>query len=282
MDELQLLLSPWRGSLSSWLFFVAGYIGLRCLWQARTRAGHAQRETVAIGLGCLAMGGGLFIPALGSIPVFSLMALSLIAGAYRPVRAWPRQLLLAIGSAGLIASTLVMLLGFSVGFGQGPSMWPTAPRSLSWLVVERGKLPERGERVEFGVPTTQGSLDEMLGWPSGRYHKRVIGLPGDVVAIDRQGLTVNGRRMIDCKTALASSEASPLLHGTWLCVGEARQAQQWAAVWGEADLWDLEPRKWTVPQGHYWVLGDNAVESADSRLRGAIPAEWISGVVLDL
>ena len=41
------------------------------------------------------------------------------------------------------------------------------------------------------------------------------------------------------------------------------------------------PRPITVPDGHYFMLGDNRGASDDSRFWGPVPLEWILGRVED-
>jgi signal peptidase I len=77
--------------------------------------------------------------------------------------------------------------------------------------------------------------------------KRVIGVPGDDIDIHDGEVWVNGKRLDDGReTALRGSTRFPL----------------------------------QVPEGHYFVLGDNRNASNDSRAFGFVPAEDIIGRVL--
>ena len=78
------------------------------------------------------------------------------------------------------------------------------------------------------------------------YLKRVIGLPGDNVALERGTVFVDGR------------------------VLEEPYAPQ-------HDLSDVPPQ--TVPADSLYVLGDNRGDSDDSRFWGPVPATWIIGQV---
>jgi signal peptidase I len=78
--------------------------------------------------------------------------------------------------------------------------------------------------------------------------KRVVGLPGDVLAMVNGHVIRNGKREAD---AYAQS-----------CSGAC-----------------TFPKPITVPAGDYYVLGDNRGASADSRLYGPIPRAWIIGTL---
>ena len=79
------------------------------------------------------------------------------------------------------------------------------------------------------------------------YIKRIVALPGESVAI-RDGLAIVDGRPLEEPWARA-------------CAG------------GECDL----PRPIVVPEGHFFVLGDNRGASLDSRAWGPLPRGWIIG-----
>jgi signal peptidase I len=112
---------------------------------------------------------------------------------------------------------------------------------------------ERGDIVVFQPPPGY----EQGGVP---FIKRVIGLPGDTVSLD------NGRVYLTppggSRTQLAESYL--VRDGT----GRAADTLPKDAE-GTAD--------WTVPDGHYFVMGDNRPESQDSRFFGPIERELIVG-----
>jgi signal peptidase I len=78
--------------------------------------------------------------------------------------------------------------------------------------------------------------------------KRIIGLPGDVVSEHTGVIHINGDRLIE--PYIAPSRRGHDTH-TW-------------------------PR---VAPGHYFVLGDNRMESCDSRTWGTVPRDNLIGPV---
>jgi signal peptidase I len=80
--------------------------------------------------------------------------------------------------------------------------------------------------------------------------KRVVGLPGDRLAIVNGHVIRNGRRESD-------SYAVP-------CAGNAVCAF---------------PRTIVVPRGDYYMMGDNRPDSQDSRFWGPVPKRWLIGYV---
>ena len=121
---------------------------------------------------------------------------------------------------------------------------------LDTKVIEVGD-PQRGDVMVFRYPSD----------PNVNYIKRVIGLPGDRIAYSNdKRLTVNGQLVAE---TLVGDEPGTL--------GSARLYQE---KLGEVEHMIrkemrrnlMEPGKeWVVPEGHYFMMGDNRDNSNDSR-----------------
>ncbi len=122
-------------------------------------------------------------------------------------------------------------------------------------IVETGN-PERGDVVVFRLPSDPGV----------NYIKRVIGLPGDRIVYQDHRLTING------KAVPLSSAEHP-------------EEPRFVEELGERphEILILNPRyniadgTYVVPEGHYFVMGDNRDNSKDSRFIGAIPETHLVG-----
>lgn len=124
-------------------------------------------------------------------------------------------------------------------------------------IIETGE-PARGDVVVFRLPSD----------PSINYIKRVIGLPGDEVRLERQRLTINGT-MMDLSVNGETFDGAPVyvedldgrVHKT-LIHNPGRSKQDGI---------------YTIPEGQYFVMGDNRDQSKDSRFIGMIPEEYLVG-----
>lgn len=96
-----------------------------------------------------------------------------------------------------------------------------------------------------------------------RYVKRIIGLPGDKIQYEDDELYVNGQQVPEPFIQEAKDEMHKYGKVTYDFTLE--------------ELLDVQ----VVPEGHYFVLGDNRLYSLDSRdLRiGFVPEESIEGCV---
>ena len=169
-----------------------------------------------------------------------------------------------------IALLITTFVGTTIGVA-GPSMQPTLdggvasvrapadylraallgdrlfiPKYETWL-RRLGLMPpyERGDIVIFrenpDSPCRSTAVPALLV-------KRVIGLPGDRVAIEDGAVSVNG---------------------------EALEQDFIVAKGGALGSSDMPER--TVPEGEYFMMGDNRNQSCDSRIYGTIPFMRVTG-----
>ena len=119
---------------------------------------------------------------------------------------------------------------------------------INTKIVATGE-PERGDVVVFRLPSD----------PSINYIKRVIGLPGDVIEYDpgRKRLTINGEPMpVD---VVGDFDNNPTIELATEHLGDVDHSlllmNQRVSMGGVYE----------VPQGKYFMMGDNRDDSTDSR-----------------
>jgi signal peptidase I len=136
---------------------------------------------------------------------------------------------------------------------------------LTDIIVTHLGDPQRGDVVTFSSPK-DGT----------RLIKRVIGLPGDVVEMRDEQLTINGQpatysQPIEATEPLAGSVINAL-QLTETVGGGQRRIQVMPQV---AAMRNFAPL--TIPPGEYLMLGDNRDNSADSRVIGLVPRALLIG-----
>jgi signal peptidase I len=108
------------------------------------------------------------------------------------------------------------------------------------------------------------------------YVKRVIGLPGDHVRIANQRVYVNDKLLDEPYVVHDLTHADPYMFDFppkefYLIESEIRP--EWAAELRK----DIRDGELVVPPEHYFVMGDNRDNSADSRYWGFVPSDAIVG-----
>lgn len=147
----------------------------------------------------------------------------------------------------LVVLSLVIVIPFRLYVAQpfivdGASMDPTFETGHYLIVDEisyRFKTPERGSVIVFRYPRD----------PSKSFIKRVIGLPGETISINDGAVIIINAGNPD---------------GFTLDEPYIRSAKR-------------ENLTRTMGENEYFVLGDNRLSSADSRIWGPVPADNIIG-----
>ena len=152
-------------------------------------------------------------------------------------------------------------------YGYSKYSMPFSPPLFSGRIW--GSEPERGDVVVFKFPPN----------PSLDYIKRVIGLPGDRIQMKDGQLFING-------------EAVPREKVGQITNPDVTEVDRPVDVFRETlpngvsyDTLDLSPnsigdntREFVVPEGHYFMMGDNRDNSTDSRFSvGFVPYENLVG-----
>ena len=125
------------------------------------------------------------------------------------------------------------------------SMEPTiykGERVLVDMTAYKKSAPKRGDVVIYRYPQEPGKI----------YLHRIVGFPGEAIELKDQKIVINGAK-------LTESWAAKIRHYNG---GKLARKGMKAIV---------------VPQDSYYVLGDDAARSQDSRYRGCLSKEYLIG-----
>jgi signal peptidase I len=146
----------------------------------------------------------------------------------------------------LVVALLVRAFVFQTFYIPSTSMYPTLQPGDRIVVYKLDRTPTPGEIVVFRRPPA-----EHCGGPVvPDLVKRVIGLPGQTIQGKDGEVYIDGRRL----------------------------AEPWLPKVKSTYTSAFPPLK--IPRGDYFMMGDNRVDSCDSRTWGPLPGSYIVGKVV--
>lgn len=176
---------------------------------------------------------------------------------------------------------LFLFVFLMLAFRSAIADWSDVPTgSMKPTIVEGDRIVINKVAYDLKVPLTEYSLYKFAEPARGdiivfnsavadkRLVKRIVGVPGDQIAMAHNKLMINGEPLD--YALLQSTSAYRDLKEDLVGIEHAVRlsAQPSAAA-------NFNPV--VVPEGHYLVLGDNRDNSADSRYIGFVPREEIVG-----
>lgn len=177
--------------------------------------------------------------------------------------------------------SFLVLIALMLIFRSAIADWNEVPTgSMKPTIVEGDRILVNKMAYDIRVPFTHISLFKMSDPIRGdiivfdskasdkRLVKRVVGIPGDTVALRENILYINGERLsyTEIDTDAGTSDQIENLLGVEHVIrvkNGGSLASNFAPV--------------VVPEGYYLALGDNRDNSADSRFIGFIPRDEIVG-----
>jgi signal peptidase I len=147
-----------------------------------------------------------------------------------------------------------------------PTIAPGAEVTIDTKAYE-DLLPKRGDLLAFRFPDN----------PSVNSIKRVVGLPGDLIGYFDKTVYVNGKAQPQQLIGSDGGEEAKLVPNAVL------EKEDLSGVSHGILIQPWKPSiegTFRVPEGHYFVMGDNRDNSNDSRYWGAVPRKDVIGKVI--
>lgn len=131
-------------------------------------------------------------------------------------------------------------------------------------IIDIGQ-PQRGDIVVFRFPKD----------PAIDYIKRVVGLPGDRIRYSDKTVYINGEKAVQEYVGIYTGVGAGLaMSGASLRMEQLDEVKHEILIQSNRRIAEGE---FTVPEGHYFVMGDNRDNSNDSRFWGPVPEDNLVG-----
>ncbi len=132
--------------------------------------------------------------------------------------------------------------------------------------------PNRGDVIVFRYP----NYEKNPGYSGVDFIKRVVATPGDVISYSEDQLSINGKVSDIKNIGPYKGVDSGQLMNNYKLVQEFINSVPHEILLNPNSQSKKIPEI-TIPDGHYFVMGDNRSHSSDSRFWGFVPEEYIIG-----
>ena len=158
---------------------------------------------------------------------------------------------------------------------------------LTRVALTKSQLPNRGDVIVFAHPTSSpGGFSDTFDLPipgltTVDYIKRVIGLPGDNIAVKDGVVYLNGQPLPQTRQKTVSFTNSSCRKSGDVTAYTEMVGDKTYSIYRE-DTTVNDFAQTTVPPNMLFVLGDNRDYSADSRAWGFVPVENLKGKAISV
>ena len=152
------------------------------------------------------------------------------------------------------SSSMEPTLNCAKGAANPGCLGDSSDRVLACRICLKFGSPSRGDIVVFNTPSAAA---DKCG-EGGTFVKRVIGLPGETVHEDDKGFIMIKKP--------GSTQFEKLKESYIPAQSRLADSQHYGETW-------------TVPDGQYFMMGDNRAQSCDSRTWGSVPSNKLIGIV---
>lgn len=173
----------------------------------------------------------------------------------------------------LMIGDFILVNKFSYGFKVPFSDFSFMNINMDPIYLFGKTGPERGDVIVFKYPET----------PSVNYIKRLVAVPGDTVEIINKVVYVNGEKLLveEIDGSEIMEDMDEKFKAFNLKFYEAQTGDAEHIIQQDDDnYFKVDYEKRTIPEGKYFVMGDNRDFSYDSRFWGFVPEEYIKGKAL--
>jgi signal peptidase I len=165
----------------------------------------------------------------------------------------------------LLAGDFLFVEKFSYGYSRFSLPWGRLAPGFGRILAHD---PERGDVAVFALPSD----------PERDFIKRIVGLPGDRVQMMGGVLYINDRPVPKVRVADYVEDENGYRHRVARYRETMPNGKSYYVLDRELEGLNDNTPVYTVPAGHYFMMGDNRDDSDDSRgVVGYLPAENLVG-----